>query len=454
MNNLINIKNQKINENTLIELLFVFFPISFIIGNLALSLNLLLFLIISLFVIKKNNITLRFKKYYWIPIIFFAYLFINTYFQFSNETILGKAIEKFSFTSSPIFKSIILIRFILLIFVVDILLEKKILNLEKFFLSSLICTSFVSFDVIFQFIFGYDIFGFKGSGRWNSGPFNDEFIAGSYLQKFSFFSIFYLLEIFKNTKINKLLISLIISFHLIAVLLAGNKMPLLLFLFGFFLIFISFRNLRQIILISTILFLLVFTFLFQANSNIKNSYIGFAKSVISLINIKSNQNLKVDQAKNLSKDVGHTMQERKVYTSSHKGLFKTALIMWKEKPITGYGLKSFRFQCWNVMYTSNDANLRCSTHPHNYYMEILAETGIIGFVLLILFFIFILKNNYKHIKEYNIKPSKELNFILPIILVILIELWPLKSTGSFFTTWNATFIWLTISLLNALKKTK
>ena len=128
--------------------------------------------------------------------------------------------------------------------------------------------------------------------------------------------------------------------------------------------------------------------------------------------------------------------------------------MWKEKPITGYGLKSFRFQCWNVMYTSNDANLRCSTHPHNYYMEILAETGIIGLVLLILFFIFILKNNYKYIKEYNIKPSKELNFILPIILVIFIELWPLKSTGSFFTTWNATFFWLTISLLNALKKVK
>ena len=454
MNNLINIKNQKINENTLIELLFVFFPISFIIGNLALSLNLLLFLIISLFVIKKNNITLRFKKYYWFPIVFFSYLFINTYFQFSNETILGKAIEKFSFTSSPVFKSIILIRFVLLIFVVDILLEKKILNLGKFFLSSLICTSFVSFDVIFQFIFGYDVFGFKGSGRWNSGPFNDEFIAGSYLQKFSLFSIFYLFEILKNTKANKLLISLIISFHLIAVLLAGNKMPLILFLFSFFLIFISFKNLRQIILMSTMLFLLVFAFLFQTNDNIKNPYIGFAKSVIRLINIKPNQNLKIDQAKNLTKDVEHTMQERTIYASSHKGLFKTALIMWKEKPITGYGLKSFRFQCWNVMYTSNDANLRCSTHPHNYYMEILAETGIIGLVLLILFFIFILKNNYKYIKEYNIKPSKELNFILPIILVIFIELWPLKSTGSFFSTWNATFFWLTILLLNSFKKVK
>ena len=77
MNNLINIKNQKINENTLIELLFAFFPISFIIGNLVLSLNLLLFLILSLFVIKKNNIKPRFKKYYWFPIVFFSYLFIN-----------------------------------------------------------------------------------------------------------------------------------------------------------------------------------------------------------------------------------------------------------------------------------------------------------------------------------------------------------------------------------------
>ena len=454
MNNLINIKNQKINENTLIELIFVFFPISFIIGNLVLNLNLLLFLIVSLFVIKKNKITFHFKKYYWLPILFFLYLFVNTYFQYNDTMLLGKFVENFSFTSSPIFKSLILVRFFFLFILIDILVENKILNIKKFFLSSLICTSFVSFDVIFQSIFGYDIFGFKSYSRWNSGPFNDELIAGSYLQKFSFFSFFYLFEIFKNKKNNKLLISSIISFHMIAALLAGNKMPMLLLLFGLALIFIYLKNLRQITFISSLIFILSFTLLFQTNDNIKNSYIGFAKNVINLINIKSNQNVKVDQAKNLSKDVEHTMQERKVYRSSHKGLFKTALIMWKEKPITGYGLKSFRFQCWNVMYTSNDANLRCSTHPHNYYIEILAETGAIGFVLLILFFIIIFKNNYKYIKEYNNKSNTELNFIIAVLLIAFVELWPVKSTGSFFTTWNATFIWLTISLLNASKKEK
>ena len=211
MNNLINIKNQKINENTLIDLIFVFFPISFIIGNLILSLNLLLFLIVSLIIIKKNKIKYHLKKYYWLLILFFLYLFINTYFQYNETTLLGKSIEKFSFTSSPIFKSAILIRFIFLFILIDVLLKNKILNLKRFFLSSLICTSFVSFDVILQSIVGYDIFGFKSHSRWNSGPFNDELIAGSYLQKFSFFSIFCLFEIFKNKKNNKLLISLIIS---------------------------------------------------------------------------------------------------------------------------------------------------------------------------------------------------------------------------------------------------
>ena len=100
MNNLINIKNQKINENTLIDLIFVFFPISFIIGNLILSLNLLLFLIVSLIIIKKNKIKFHLKNYYWLLILFFLYLFINTYFQYNETTLLGKSIEKFSFTSS------------------------------------------------------------------------------------------------------------------------------------------------------------------------------------------------------------------------------------------------------------------------------------------------------------------------------------------------------------------
>ena len=56
--------------------------------------------------------------------------------------------------------------------------------------------------IIYQFIFGQDIFGFEGIERRLSGPFGDERIAGSFIQRFSLFALF-ALPIFYNFKMTK-----------------------------------------------------------------------------------------------------------------------------------------------------------------------------------------------------------------------------------------------------------
>ena len=84
-----------------------------------------------------------------------------------------------SLENNPIIKSLLLTRFLILIFVIDTLFLNKILNLKKLFLSSLLCTSFVCFDIILQYATGFDLFGYKREGSWNMGPFGDEWIAGS-----------------------------------------------------------------------------------------------------------------------------------------------------------------------------------------------------------------------------------------------------------------------------------
>jgi len=94
-----------------------------------------------------------------------------------------------------------------------------------------------------------------------------------------------------------------------------------------------------------------------------------------------------------------------------------------------------------------EANMHCSTHSHNYYLELLVEAGIIGTALIILFFIIILKNSYLYLKQYYQTKSAEIYFLIPVIIIFFIEIWPLKSSGSFFTTWNATFFWLYFPLL-------
>ena len=62
MINLKAIKNQKFNKFKLLEVLFYTFPLSFIAGNLVISLHLLLFLILSLFVVKIEQLTFNFKN--------------------------------------------------------------------------------------------------------------------------------------------------------------------------------------------------------------------------------------------------------------------------------------------------------------------------------------------------------------------------------------------------------
>ena len=263
MFNLKSSKKQKTNETQLVQLLFYTFPLWFIVGNFAVSLNTLLFIVVSLFVIQRKQLAFRFNNSCWLLMAFFLYFFLSTTIQFLSPGLLKEAVQNWPLETNPIFKSFFLIRFLILIFVIDTLFFNKILNLKKLFLTSLLCTSFVCFDIILQYITGFDLFGYKRMGSWNSGPFGDEWIAGAYLKNFSFFSFFYIFENFKNKNFNSLLSIFIIVLHLTAALLAGNRMPMILFLFGCALIILLIKNLRFTMSLGIIVFLSIFFILIK-----------------------------------------------------------------------------------------------------------------------------------------------------------------------------------------------
>jgi O-antigen ligase len=445
--------NQKKNGFLIVEILFYTFPLSFLIGNLAISINTLLFIIISLIFIKKNQLNIRFNKSVWLLVIFFSYFFISTTIQYLYPGFLNSKLQNFPIEINPILKSFLLVRFILLILVVDTLLYNKILNLKNFFLSSLICTSFVSFDVIFQYINGVDLFGYKSFANWNSGPFGDELIAGSYLKNFSLFSLFFILLYFKNVSTKNPLLIFIIASHLIATLVSGNRMPLVLFLFGCFLLFLFIKNIRFVMSLGVILFVAIFLFLSKNDETLKQNYAVFFSeiNIAKLFNknevIKNNNSL--DDKVNLGSDAGTT----DIVLLRHSGysrVFNTAILVWLEKPVTGFGLKSFRIKCWDILEKDNMTrkgaqDISCGNHPHHYYLEILSEAGIVGLVLIISFFIFLSKNYFYIIKE-NYKTNNKLIILMPVIISVILEIWPLRSTGSFFTNTNATFLWLIIGM--------
>ena len=89
----------------------------------------------------------------------------------------------------------------------------------------------------------------------------------------------------------------------------------------------------------------------------------------------------------------------------------------------------------------------CANHAHNYYLELLSEAGIIGASLVVIFFFILLKDSLFFLKKHNRQINSEVSLLAPIIILFFLEIWPIKSTGSFFTTWGATFFWINVGLL-------
>ena len=90
--------------------------------------------------------------------------------------------------------------------------------------------------------------------------------------------------------------------------------------------------------------------------------------------------------------------------------------------------------------------LFCNTHPHNYYLQLLSETGLIGFLFVSIIFIKLIFNYIKQI-FYLIKKNKNINKeYVTILSGLIIYIWPLTTTGSFFNNWICAILFLQIGI--------
>ena len=107
------------------------------------------------------------------------------------------------------------------------------------------------------------------------------------------------------------------------------------------------------------------------------------------------------------------------FFTGHLPIFITSIDLFLDKPIIGGGIKSFRNNCVNIIHLPNRV---CENHPHNFVLEILNDTGLIGLILVISFAFYLLINNYKDYKFGDLEKLKISNWIyLAIILSILMH---------------------------------
>ena len=259
-----------------LNLLLAVIPLSFILGNMAININIVLIILSSLFLFGKNLFKIN---YFFLDKLIFLFFFIIILTAIINDYnfYIDELYWKGNFET--VVKSFTFLRYLLLYIVLRFLIEKEFINLKIFFISCTIFSLFVCFDIFYQLLNGEDIFGFKtiGSGRKLGGPFDTELIAGGFIQRFSIFS-FFVLPIFyidKARKYYKILIPIFFLIFFTGIILSGNRMPLVLFLFIIGLIFIFQKQVRKYLIFFITFFFLTFFIATNFSANIKTNFLDF-----------------------------------------------------------------------------------------------------------------------------------------------------------------------------------
>ena len=409
-------------------------PISYILGNLFLNINIIILIVTSLVFYNHKIFSYKFSPIDKIIILFFSYILlngiINNFFNFPDN----------SNNNFILVKSILFMRFLLLYFTLKYLIRNEIIDLKKIFIFYSIIVLFVCVDIIIQYIFGYDLFGFEATARRFSGPFGDELVSGAFIQRFFIFPLFALILFSKIKKGQFLDFSffLIIILSAVGIFLSGNRVPLLLFIIMITIFFFFQPKIRKAVMYVVVLFSLTFVIVLNSNINFKNHY---SSLIIESGKITNYIKLKVT-GKSL-------LGLKSIYIKE----IESGILTWQENKVFGGGIKSFYVHCVNI--NPNDWTLfggvNCNQHPHNYYLEAAAALGIVGLIIFLLLIGSIIFSSYKE-SVSNRDDSAYKKLIFPFLILFIIEIFPFKTTGSLFTTGNATYLFFIIAFVVGLNE--
>ena len=442
---------KKIQSISFLNILLALYPLAYILGNLAINLLSAIIIIFSLFIFKGKIIPSVNKNLTIVLICFFSYLILITLFSY---LFAEKEPENFL---NNFWKSILYLRYLFLFFIVSLMIEKGFLNLKYFFISAASLSFVLGVDLIVQYNLGVDLFGFEQpehlKNRRHSGFFGDELIAGGYLYRFSFFAVFFFCFIKLITRKQIYLFFFItFIFFLITIFISGNRMPLVLFVFSIFIFSIIEKKLRYVS-IPIIVLLICFSALI-VKTEFKILPGGFKNSISSFYNKSSEiilrskdivTNNPIYQHEMIYEDAKKTefqeaTKNKIEFKSGHLKIFNAAIETWKQNKLFGGGLRSFRINC------DFKFNVYCAQHSHNYFTEILINTGVIGLILFLSIGLLSLKNFFNFYFSQNLILIQRC-VLIPFFLVIISEFMPFRSAGNFFSTFNSTIFFIYLALV-------
>ncbi len=406
-------------HKNLILFISFFLPFTYIIG-IAIT-EFFVTLMILLFLIVNRNIQVYKNKLFIFFLLISFYFSINSIFQIYDNDLRISSIFHFRFAlfSLSIF-------FLIEYSTSDTSKSKKILLGIFMILILLILDSFL------QFLSGKNIFGFEIKNDRVSGIFDDELILGSFLLKV--FPLTIWLIYFSNFEISKYknLLIIFFSMYIITVYLSGERTSLFLIFLATILFMFYLHNLRTILLKSFLIFLLFVMSTFITNFGKSDPFNRIFIKTFNQItnNFYTKRDIQLDKKDlgDMTKDLKQNIQ---IFSTDHNGHYLLAYYLFKQAPIFGKGPEGFRYYCRKVEYNSKIGI--CSTHPHNIFMQLLSETGLIGIFFYLFGLIFVIFSLLKIYKK-NIDLKNKYNFYI-VSIAIIVNFFPLLPSGNFFNNW-------------------
>ena len=300
------------------------------------------------------------------------------------------------------------------------LIEKDKSILTYLYYALILCFSALVIDGYFQYFTGENLLGLKISGIRVSSFFGNELIMGSYLSRL-FPLLFALFLVKQKQKFEIYFIGSLFILVDVLIYMSGERS-------AFF--FLNLSTVFIIILIKEYQKFRLVTFLIAI----------FCVFVLSL----NSPDLSNRMFKGPAEDMGliKSSKEPIIFSSIHDSLIRTAYNMFKAQPLFGHGPKMFRVICRDKKYAvgrspcTSSPDSTATIHPHNFYLQLLAEAGIIGFLFLLCTISYVLYTALRQFKSIIFKEKRPLtDYQVCLLAGILISVWPFSPNGNFFNNW-------------------
>ncbi len=288
--------------------------------------------------------------------------------------------------------------------------DKNILN--YFYYALILCFISIVVDGYYQFFTGSNLLGYKISEERVSSFFGDELIMGSYLSRL-FPLLFALFVIKKKLKFEIYLIGFLFVLVEVLIYLSGERTAFFFLNLSTIFIIVLIKKFQLFRLVTLLIAVACILFLSINSPNLSNRMFKQPAQQIGLIESTSTP---------------------VIFSIDHDSHYRTAYEMFKDKPITGQGPKMFRILCQDDKFAVGLSP--CSSHPHNFYVQLLAETGIVGFIFLFSFLGYVIFISLFQFKSLIFKQNRPLtDYQVCLLAGIFISLWPISPNGNFFNNW-------------------